>query len=91
MGKAKEVKKEVNIDVEDPDLEAPWTLEIAHEEEVLGMLENENRSSQSNVSVAEGIDPVNTKSEPDQPLDEELPLELSIRPPPKPVAKSRRS
>lgn len=91
MGKAKEVKKGVNIDVEDPDLEVPWTLEIAREEEVLGMLENENRSSQSNMSAAEEIDPVNTKSEPDQPLDEELPLELSIRPPPKPVAKSRRS
>lgn len=84
-GKGKDVEKEVDTHVEDPDLEAPGTFEIVHEEEVLEMLEDGNCSGQSNVSEAEEIDPVNTGMEPDEPMDKELPLEMSIRPPRKPT------
>ncbi len=83
-GKSKGVEKETGTHIEDPDLEAPGTFEIAQEEEVLEMLEDENCSGQSIVSEAEEIDPVNTELEPDEPLDEELPLATSIRPPRKP-------
>ena len=41
--------------------------------------------AKSNVSEVEEIDPVNTELEPDEPLDEELPLKMSIRSPPKPL------
>lgn len=54
------------------------------------MLEDGNYSGQSNVSGAEEIDPVNTELEADEPLDEELPLEDSIRTPPKTVTEIRR-
>ena len=83
-GKGKDVQKEVNTHVEDPDLEARGTFGILYEEEVLEMLEDGICSGQSNVSEAEETNPVNTELEPDEPLDEELPLEISIRPPPKP-------
>lgn len=82
-GNVKDIEKEVDTHVEDPDLRAPGTLEILYEEEVLEMLEDGNCSGQSNVGEAE-TDPVNTELEFDEPLDEELPLEMSIRPPPKP-------
>ena len=83
-GNGKDVEKEIGTHVEDPDLKAPGTFEIAQEEEVLEMLEVENCSGQSIVSGAEEIDHVNTELEPDEPLDEELPLVMSIRPPPQP-------
>lgn len=83
-GNGKDVEKEVDTHVEDPDLEAPGTFEILYEEEVLEMLENGNCSGQSNMSEAEEIDPVNTELKPDEPLDEELSLGMSIRTPPKP-------
>lgn len=81
-GKGKDIEKEVDTHVEDPDLEAPGTFEIAHEEEVLKMLEDGDCSGQGNVSEVEEIDPVNTELEPDEPLDEEVRLEMSIRPSP---------
>ncbi len=83
-GKGKDVEKETGTHVEDPDLEAPATFEIAQQEEVLEMLEDENYSGQSIVSEVEEIDPVNTELEPDEPLDEKLPLAMSIRTPSKP-------
>lgn len=85
-GKGKDVEKEVDTHVEDPDPEAAGTFETVHEEEVLEMLEDGNCSGQSNVSEAEEIDPDNTELEPDEPLDEELPLENSGRPPRKPIS-----
>lgn len=78
-GKGKDVEKEVDTHVEDPDLDAPGTVEVWYEEELLEILRDGNCSGQRNVSEAEEIDPVNTELEPDELLDEELPLEISIR------------
>lgn len=69
----------MNSHVEDPDLEASGTFATAQEEELLEMLEDEKCSGQKYMSEVEGIHPVNTELEPDEPLNEELPLEMRTR------------